>query len=322
MTLGRVASRRVVLVGHAGDEHCDYLEERLRDRADRVDVARLSLEDLPQADFSWTPMDRLAFGNLRSGPPTSGLWRRPGTPDLSQFQAAYHGFVEAECRDAFIGGFAGEPVAWVTDPDVLRRAERKLYQLKTAAQIGIPIPETVVTNSAPTAVAFARRYGEVVVKPVRYGLLGTEPDSLVAWTAEATAAELESLSGPPVILQRRIAAKAHLRIVTVGEESFISSLAAKELDWRSRLENHELFEAVVLDAYPQVVSAGQALARRLELGFSSQDWIVPIEGQPVFLEANPNGQWLFLEGPHGGAIGRAVVNLLLSLSKSNGAILP
>jgi hypothetical protein len=72
VTLGRVASCRVVLVGHAGDEHCDYLEERLRDQADRVDVARLSLEDLPQADFSWTPADRLTFGN----PPlrTSDIW--------------------------------------------------------------------------------------------------------------------------------------------------------------------------------------------------------------------------------------------------------
>ena len=42
-------------------------------------------------------------------------------------------------------------------------------------------------------------------------------------------------------------------------------------------------------------AAGQITAR-LGLSVSVQDWLVDREGERWFLEANPAGQWLFLDG--------------------------
>ena len=31
------------------------------------------------------------------------------------------------------------------------------------------------------------------------------------------------------------------------------------------------------------------------LGFTSQDWVLDSQGDAIFLELNPNGQWLFVD---------------------------
>jgi hypothetical protein len=67
-------------------------------------------------------------------------------------------------------------------------------------------------------------------------------------------------------------------------------LRAHELDWRTRLENHQEFRPMGDGEFLDVRTAAVRIARRLRLGFSSQDWIVAEGGGPVFLEANPSGR--------------------------------
>lgn len=279
-----------------------------------IRVARVCLETLPDSKFRWTPSGGWALGELQSTAGLAGLWRRPGDPDTSRFEAAYQAFVEAECRDAFLGALAGRSIAWVTPPDILSYAERKLEQLAVAYQLGVRIPRTLVTNSGSQASRFAEQScGRVVVKPVRYGLVATEPVPLVVWTSEASTKELSALDGVPVILQERVTARSHLRVVTVGSKTFLSELITDELDWRANLQNHENFQPLANELHPDLVDQAQSIATSMGIGFSAQDWIMPATGPPVFLEANPNGQWLFLEDIHKGQIGRELVALLVEL---------
>jgi glutathione synthase/RimK-type ligase-like ATP-grasp enzyme len=305
----------VILVGHARDEHCDHLEEVLRARG-RERTVRVSLGDLPEGEFSLDVSGRLTIGDIavdRRG--CSGIWRRPGTPSVGTYREEYADFVQQECRDAFLGALTQSGVSWITDPLVIVAAELKLVQLRTAVGLGVEIPATVVTNCRREAVEFARQHGRVVVKPVRYGLVAARPTVLVAWTTSISPEDLENLAGSPVIVQEQLVPREHLRVVTVGEHVFAARLPADgSVDWRSNPENHVRFQKVESEELPRVAKDAVKIAAALHLGFSAQDWITTRDGRTVFLEANPNGQWLFMDRALGGAIGQAVAGELERLA--------
>lgn len=308
-----MSNPRILLVGHQNDEHSDYLENLLREQGS-ASVIRFSLAELPKAPFGWEPGGCTSFaGKDLDGHRYSGLWRRPGHPDISGFHPEFAAFTESECRDAFRGWLELANVSWLTPPSAIEHSELKLVQLETARRLGIQIPATLVTNSAEAAVRFALDRPEVIVKAVRYGAVSSERP-LMAWTSLRSAQELEELDGPPVMLQERIEATSHLRVTTVLQETFVSEVQTDLLDWRAELSNHESFRRVDLGRLPEVLRGAQLLASSLSLGFSAQDWILTPEGQAIFLEANPNGQWLFLEQAHDGAIGQALVDALLELA--------
>ena len=52
--------------------------------------------------------------------------------------------------------------------------------------------------------------------------------------------------------------------------------------------------------------------RELSLNFACFDFIVPMQGDPVFLEANANGQFAWVENLTGLPIAKAIANELMS----------
>jgi hypothetical protein len=84
-------------------------------------------------------------------------------------------------------------------------------------------------------------------------------------------------------------------VVTVADRAWVATLDADglPLDWRFHDPAHEAF---VADRRQFLAVLRQALAitQALNLGYSSQDWIETNEGELVFLDLNPAGQWLFL----------------------------
>jgi glutathione synthase/RimK-type ligase-like ATP-grasp enzyme len=305
-------SGRIFLVGHDQDEHCDYLEGVLAPRG--CAIVRLSIDSLSSAGFSWTPdcLERVN-GSERVPLVGAGLWRRPGHAMVQDYDARYADFVLAECHDAFVGAMLSGKIRWVNHPIWMEQAELKLLQIAQARALGLRVPDTIVTNSSTDACAFADGFESVVAKAVRYALVSESDPPLMAWTAEVSKNELGQLEGAPIILQRRIRGREHLRVITVGAMTFAARLIAEEIDWRSSLKNHEAFEPTDTGLSRSVSNQAQAIASALGLRFSAQDWIVDEDGEPVFLEANPNGQWLFLERQFDGAIGEALADLLCRL---------
>lgn len=308
----------VLLVAHLGDEHADQLASVLRDRGQAA-LIRESRDRLPGSMFTWTPDGGLIVGvdDIGGSIGMSGLWRRPSWPTVDGYAADSQSFAFDECVDAFDGAIGSLHVRWITPPHVLRRAELKLYQLGTARSAGLRIPHTVVTNNPQRAVEFATRIQRAVVKPVRYGLVGADA-CLVAWTSEVSVTELSELNGPPVILQERLDAALHLRAVTVGDRVFVATLETDATDWRVELENHNRFKRAAPRLAAKVAQGARTMAGALSVGFSAQDWILAQDGQLYFLEANPNGQWLFLDELWDGEITSAIAEMLESLAMSEG----
>lgn len=188
---------------------------------------------------------------------------------------------------------------WINPRQAHRRAQHKPLQLATAAREGFAIPDTLITNDSRRAGAWLDALaGEGVYKPLTYFM--RPPDHLLftcAVTASTVTDQRRALRIAPGIFQPRIAKDHELRVTVVGSEVFavrIESQAspAARLDWR-RGQNAVRYERI--DLTEDVARQILRLHRALGLIFAAYDLIVTLEGELVFLEANPGGQWLWLE---------------------------
>jgi hypothetical protein len=198
--------------------------------------------------------------------------------------AAWLGLLTAAVRTA--------PTTWLTGADDLAATENKLVQYAHARRLGISVPRTLI--AADVATVRASLGDDVLIKPLGPGHF--TDDAGVAHVVFAqplphdiTDAELKSA---PFLLQQRLEAIEHLRVVTVSHRSWCARLGAagRPVDWRTQDEAHTSFEPATR---PQVQAQAEQLAAALKLGYSSQDWIVTQDG-PHILDVNPGGQWLFL----------------------------
>lgn len=302
----------VVVVGHWRDEHSDHLSNALLARG-RARVVRWARDAVAADRYVWRGGELRIGRSVVTKGSAAGIWRRPGWPDVSSIDEQYADFAHDEALDSFDGGIQSLGIEWLSTPSALHNAELKQVQLTTAAELGLRIPETVVTNDSTEAQEFARHRDRVVVKPVRYGLVSTSPEPAVAWASAVTSSELEELSTVPVMVQELITAAWHARVVTVDGDAFVARLDAPELDWRSRLENHDAFRRLEGSDADDLAAKAVKMAQALRVRYTSQDWAVDADGH-VFLDANPNGQWLFLDHLWDGGVTDALAAKLEQLA--------
>jgi hypothetical protein len=111
---------------------------------------------------------------------------------------------------------------------------------------------------------------------------------------------LDSVALSPNVFQPYIEKAYELRCVVMGERIFTAKLdsqahASTRTDWRAGDVEDETVRHEVFDL-PEPVQAGlHRLMRSFGINFASIDMIVTPQGEFVFLDLNPNGQWLWLE---------------------------
>jgi hypothetical protein len=185
----------------------------------------------------------------------------------------------------FCGMFSAVGVRWVDEPFDVERAELKLLQLSIASGLGLATPPTQVTNDTSVAREFAsgRR---IVAKPLSPGV------GIAPFVAEVAEAELEKVASMPTLLQGLIEASADLRVVVVNGEAWAwrRSRGGATIDWRAEDPTGAGFQYVECQ---EVCRLALQMTSALRLTMTVQDWLETKDG-PVFLEANPQGAWLFL----------------------------
>jgi glutathione synthase/RimK-type ligase-like ATP-grasp enzyme len=208
---------------------------------------------------------------------------------------------------------------WVSSNFHIARAENKVFQLETAAKLGMNIPETIVTSDPKEARSFVEQHKKVIVKPLsRYAPRLDDKVSLILWSHVITPQDsinYEGLHLAPSIFQQAIEPAYELRVTVVGDEAFAAKITVEnELpnvrDWR--VDQHD--EAIVqMEAYSENDSLLRqciTYTQKLGLNYGALDIIVDKQGVAWFLEINPNGQWAFVEHRTGQPIGKALARLL------------
>jgi glutathione synthase/RimK-type ligase-like ATP-grasp enzyme len=205
---------------------------------------------------------------------------------------------------------------WVSHPLTLRRAEVKALQLVAASRAGLKIPHTLITNDPERATPFVAAMGdaECAVKPLlAVGVTDEEGGFRMPLTTMLPRGHsLESVAHAPTILQPYVEKAFELRCVVIGERIFAAKMDTQaneksRIDSRGGDPDHEIFQL------PDEVEA--SLHRVMDsfgLNFASLDMIVTPDGEFVFLELNPNGQWLWIEYELGLPLVASMADLLMS----------
>jgi glutathione synthase/RimK-type ligase-like ATP-grasp enzyme len=187
---------------------------------------------------------------------------------------------------------------WVSHPFQLRRGEVKAVQLAEASKAGLRIPHTLISNDVAHATTFVDALGgaECAIKPLMaLGVTDEEGFRLPLTTTLPPGHSLESVALAPTMFQPYVDKAFELRCVVIGERIFCAKMDSQanensRIDWRGGDPEHEIF------ALPDRVEASiRRLMDSFGLNFASLDMIVTPDGEFVFLELNPNGQWLWLE---------------------------
>jgi glutathione synthase/RimK-type ligase-like ATP-grasp enzyme len=211
-----------------------------------------------------------------------------------------------EWREATAAAFEANGARFLSAPAAQELASMKPYQLRVAHRLGLRVPDTIMTNDAEAARAFVHKHaGRVVhkvVKSPRDRFVGTR-----SWDSSAEAA-LESLHLTPTLFQEKIVAPYELRITVVGRRVFAAEFAVGT----GITDARRLLDAPYKPhSLPQEV---ETLLLRLmdELGvqYGTIDMKLREDGEYVFLELNPQGQFLYVEIKTGLPLTRAVAEHL------------
>lgn len=237
-------------------------------------------------------------------------YRRPGPPVPDpRLNEADQAFVRQEARHAMDGLFyALQDRFWVNPYRQSFVAEHKPYQLSVASDIGLEVPNTLLTNDPDAVKAFFSKCTSGMVYKTLGGCRRFESGtSKRVYTTRLTADDLDRYSNQvelaPCLFQEYVPKQSEFRITVIGDRLFATEIdsQADDLwkdDWRRDLINRPPPQraASIPSALEQRI---KALMSRMGLVFGCLDFVYTPDGRFVFLEINPNGQWLWNEPPTG-----------------------
>jgi hypothetical protein len=317
----------ILVVTADADSSADHVITRLRGRG--VDVQRFNPADYPtraSLGFTLDPRGRrhIVIEDERRRIDLADVdvvwFRRPDAPrpDARLADTRMRRYVTEECHAHIEDVWNALPCpAFPAVPAVMARAALKLSQLGVAGEVGFELPPTLATTNPAALLDFHRRHDGRVISKVAGPTLGRFYGPEVGrYTEPVTTRDIgyvEAVRLAPAIFQASIDKRVELRITVVGERVFPVEIHSQDAartrgDWRRYdlgLTPHRLH------ALPDEISRRCArLVRRLGLAYGAIDMILTPEGRYVFIEINPNGQFLWIEQLVHAGIGEAIADCL------------
>ena len=207
-----------------------------------------------------------------------------------------------------------------------RVASSKMLQYQVAIDCGFVIPETIFTNRKKDVLAFGEQKNDLCLKGIEGSGVWDERkgQEYVFFTRRVDAKDLQDVPSDAFnqtvsFVQAYVEKSFELRVTVVGEEAFAASVNSQQfpdergkIDWRQGYDVGLQFEAFEL---PDAIRGKcLTLVHALGLNFGCIDLIVRPDGEYVFLECNPNGQWLWIELATGQKISAAIADFLVKPS--------
>jgi glutathione synthase/RimK-type ligase-like ATP-grasp enzyme len=319
-----VRDESVLVVGAADDIHVTTVADALRARDAHVTVLDANALD---TRLSYCPNEEPAILQIAGSHHafTAVWWRRkPTKRQLDDPAFADREWVHAlEPLTELLAG-----ARWVNP----RRAELtfryKPTQLQLAHRCGFRVPRTLVTNDPHEVRAFvASCGGTAIYKCLSWYIVGDRFLFTNVIHQNDLDAYEESIALAPGIYQPLIKKSYELRVTIVGDAVFAARIDSQDgddtrIDWRRNIPSLS-HSAVRLPA-----DVHEMLLRfHAESGLvaGAYDLIVTPEGEHVFLEVNPAGQWLWIEHETGLPISESMASALLgdpiSLSPASRAMM-
>lgn len=325
-------SPQILIVTTKADITADYVILKLENS--NAHFYRINTEDFPLSatstirvkcgassqEWTWTFSEnkRAALEDVRC------IWfRRHRLPVMPKELSKAHVEYCLRESDWFLRGLLySREVAWMSSPKSIQVAESKINQLFVARSLGFRIPDTIVSNDPIEIRAFfTQKEGNVVAKPLRLGYFDYGAHQTSVFTTRVEEVDLqddESIRIAPVIYQELISKLCDIRVTIVDKQLFAvaidsQSIPAARIDWR-QTDAAELPHSV--HVLPEdMIRACLKLVEVLGLKFGALDFVLTPQGDYVFLEINPNGQWTWIEDRLGLPISDSIAGWLVAHSR-------
>ena len=184
-----------------------------------------------------------------------------------------------------------------------RRSSIKEDQLRVAAELGMRIPDTCITNDTERAKLFIKKHPNGVVTKMQHPFSvikeGVENVVYTNEVSEDDFGKMEGLGLCPMKFQEKIEKQLELRITIVGEEVFSAALDSQvneggKVDWR-KVGLETVKNWVPCEIPDDLKEKLLALHRFFNLNYGAADVILTPENEYVFLETNPGGEFFWLD---------------------------
>jgi glutathione synthase/RimK-type ligase-like ATP-grasp enzyme len=312
----------ILVISHAADDHAAGVLQalgRLEHPAVLIDTAQFpeSAWLTQRFESGWRQYEYCADGHrIDLSTCRAAWWRRPQPYTLHPHLASEAlAFTYSECHEAIAGLWEALDLQWVNPPVRDEAAHHKPYQLAVASKVGLTIPRTLITNDPDTARRFIGELGPD--RTVYKTFLASEQcwrETRIVRPEEMTILDRVRLA--PVIFQEYVPAAADLRVTVLGDRMFAAAIQAApggyDIDYRMDMAGAH-FEPTNLPTKTQ--ERLRDLMKALGLVYGAVDLRRTPDGQDVFLEVNPAGEWLFVEERTGQPITDAMAELLAALDR-------
>lgn len=219
--------------------------------------------------------------------------------------------------DGVLDRLGSSGMRWLNNKASSLFAESKIEQLHACRVLGIPFPETAITNDPGLIRRFVKTNKDYVVKPLDvHTWENADGSRLMSYTAGLNADLLdtfsdESLLLAPAIYQERVHSAHELRVVYINGKTFAVRIENTQgtIDFRQ----HQTDGTLVFTPVKVPAEIHQSLCRlcgHFNLQMASSDFCVTTEGEYKFLDLNPGGAFLFVEYWGGGDLIAEVARFL------------
>ena len=187
-----------------------------------------------------------------------------------------------------------------------RPAASKMLQLAVARELGIRTPNTIFSNNKESFLPVLKKYEDISLKPIGADSFFTDDEmEYVFYSRKVKAGDIiaqpnEAFRQTVCFLQNYVEKKYELRITVCNEDVIACKIDSQSLDddkgkvdWRQGYD-YGLKQEIV-EIPNEIKTFCTSFLKEMHLNFGCFDFIVTPNDEYVFLECNPNGQWLWIE---------------------------
>lgn len=300
--------KKILIVTSTVDFTVDYIINKYKDKCD---FFRVNVDNFDKYEFDVNFEDGFSIKNkhwyIRECEITAIYYRKPMLPDLSGFESGYIKMISKDIIyfiNGLVDSFKGKVLS---KPSDLRKSENKIYQIKIAREVNFHFPESSVGTCKEKINEIIKKGG--IIKPLTTGKVISDNLCEIIQTSEIKSLVEEDISLTPLYIQKYINKDYELRITIVNDKVFpVKIIPCNEIDWRIEQEKNKYS---LISVPSQIEDKCFEMLKRMNLKFGAFDFVINKSGEYIFLEVNPNGQWLWLEEKLNLNISDEIVNYLL-----------
>lgn len=304
-------------------------------------IFRLNTDDLLRSNkISCIPetgawkIENINTGLTVNSTEVRSVWeRRPSQPLTSRTnypeeRDQYDDLIEKEAAE-FVRWFrySLSSATWLGHPIYDRWAGSKIHQLQLAKKLGFAIPRTYIGNSFEDFNEWKRKGKALAIKPLDADCLELEEEEYCFFTRRVESSDIETIEAQVFntsvnYIQEYIEKLRELRVTVVGDDVFTCVIDSQSMeidqgkeDWRQGYD-HDLRHYPITTS-PRVKDFCLEYLNHLNLNFGCFDFIETPKNEYVFLECNPNGQWMWIEEETGLKISDSIAKFLVNADHLN-----